>query len=115
MIPRSAQVIRQSSFGLTLGGLFLLVPKCVLCLGAYAAMGGWIGLKFSGREICSATSSWTLDPKLGAVILFATSAVWIFREIVTSWIVSLTKLISASLSSKVRERYDHNERTLTRR
>ncbi len=63
MSPRFASAVRRSSCGLALGGLAALVPKCALCLAAYAGLGAALGV--GSREFCGAAEG---SSHLGLVI-----------------------------------------------
>lgn len=42
---------------LPLAAGFALMPKCLVCLAAYAGVGALLGIKLGGPEICGATAS----------------------------------------------------------
>jgi sulfite exporter TauE/SafE len=59
MSQQPVNLFRRSRRWLLPAALFVLAPKCVLCLLAYAGIGAALGL--SGPEICGASSSSTMS------------------------------------------------------
>jgi len=55
MSPSRTKSFRRSIRWLLPAALLALMPKCFLCLAAYAGIGAVLG--FGGPEICGATSS----------------------------------------------------------
>jgi len=99
--------VRRGLGWLSLATTAALVPKCVLCFGVYAGLGASIGLKFSGREFCSASSavSTGLDPTMAWAAFTALSAAWIFRERLGVRLHLITRSLAAALPAKFVTRF----------
>ena len=81
MRPPLSDSLRRLRGWLIPAALLALTPKCVLCLLAYAGMGGALGL--SGPELCGATDGPTgygLPVVLGAALGSAGLAVAAWRR-----------------------------------
>jgi hypothetical protein len=70
-MPPRAEVLRRAARWLTPAAALALMPKCLLCLLAYAGLGAALGL--GGPEICGAPSgsagSWMSSLALPGVVL----------------------------------------------
>ncbi len=67
MLPRCVDFLHRWRRWLSGAALLALVPKCLLCLAAYAGLGAAIGL--GGPELCGATD----DASSAWVGVFATT------------------------------------------
>jgi hypothetical protein len=95
--------IRRRFTWFSLAGLFALAPKCVLCFGAYASIGAWLGLRFSNREFCSVT------PTIGdfstawiAATLIIFFGAWFFRKKLREVANNVVRIFTAATAAKGR-------------
>lgn len=74
MSPSRVETVRRAIRWFPLTAIVALVPKCLLCLAAYAGGGAAFGLTFGGPEICGAStgfpgSAMVWYALLGAVVI----------------------------------------------
>lgn len=63
MSPWHDNRIRRRLRWLSASAIFAFMPKCLICLGAYAGVGAWLGIKV-GPEICGASGGISNIPYL---------------------------------------------------
>jgi|GEM_PF-4921774 len=85
MSPSRADHWRRTLRWLSAGAIFALVPKCFLCLAAYAGVGTLLGIK-AAPEICGASAGFT------STLFF--------------WLAGCSLMISTALHSRTRSLCD---------